>query len=444
MKSKSLVSKESLFDRSIKLIFEYKWILVFFLPFVFIQLFQMTFVQWDKVAYIFGGKWFCGNQIYLELIRPPLPSALNCIFGAADFSILLTTFFACVVYLAGVFLLYKKHKKELSQPIFALFIFLFPSVLFNFNFGSDLLALAFILLAFGLSESWKKGVAFALATLSRYNYLAFALVFFWEYRKHPKKAFLFLIPIVLLWIPWIIFNYLYTGNPFFSIYESSFLNVVGKGVIAPLNIDQLVVLALFLFSLIALGVKKILKDGENQAGIIAVIMFLFSGIKELRFLGLVNPIIAFNAGRLSNKSKEWTLVFVFIFAFFYFFVFWNYSRPNFVSNIPAPSDDFVFSCRVASDNWVFLYEKGIVAEFLPGQEYWQGFLREGGNIVLYNYKNFDLNGFNVIDRNDYVILKSNTCAPQPNKYISGPLRRSVYKWLFDTNSKVYDYSDWVD
>jgi len=421
-------------------ILEYKWIVSFFIIFLVLQLFQMAFIYWDKIAYVFGGKWFCGNQVYLELIRPPLPSFLNCVFWGNDFSIFLTTTLACFAYFAAILIIFSQNKKALNQFVFALFAFLFPAILFSSNFGSDLLALAFILLAFVVKSPLKKGFFFGLSSLSRYNFLLFGLVLLWEQRKNPKNILLLLLPFVLLWIPWMIFNYLYTGNPFFSIYESSYLNVAQKGIAAPFSFDQIVFILLFLVSFVLLGIKNSFSDSKNQAGLLSAIMFFFSGIKETRFMNLLSPVLAFNAAKLSKKNNF--LFWFFILAFVVFLVIGP--KPYFVSSFNIPQDSFIKDCRVASDKWVFFYDKGIVAECFwdvgPIDEY----LSKGGNIVLYDYKGYDLNKYNVINRGDYVIIKSDSCSPQPKKYISGSLRNYVIKWLRDTNSIVYDYSDWVN
>jgi hypothetical protein len=357
-----------------------------------------------------------------------------------DFSIFFTTTLACFLYFVAILIIFSQDKDKLNQFIFALFAFLFPAILFSSNFGSDLLALAFILLAFVVKSPLKKGFFFGLSSLSRYNFLLFGLVLLWEQRKNPKNILLLLLPFVLLWIPWMIFNYLYTGNPFFSIYESSYLNVAQKGIAAPFSFDQIVLIILFLISVIALKLKNIFNDSKNQAGLLSAIMFFFSGIKETRFMNLLSPVLAFNAAKLSKNNKF--LFWFFVLVFILFLVIGP--KPYFVSDFNIPQDSFIKDCRVASDKWVFFYDKGVVAECFwdvgPIEEY----LSKGGNIVLYDYKNIDLNGFNVINRVDYVIIKSDFCSPQPKKYISGSLRNYVIKWLRETNSTIYDYSDWVN
>lgn len=441
LKKSSILSVRFIFRK----IIEFKWLVFSFVLFAFLQALQIAFIQWDKVAYIFGGKWFCGQQMYFEFIRPPLPSFLNCVFGAQDYSMILTTIFACVVYFAAVLIIYTKNKSAFDQKVLALFAFLFPTILFVFNFGSDMLAVAFILLAFAVHSPSKKGIAFALASLSRYNFLIFGIILFWGERKKPKNLLIMGALLVLFWVPWMIFNYLYTGNPFFSIIESTYLNVLNKGAPQPFLIEQIFVIVLFVLSLFLTKIKDSLFDQKSQAGIIAAVMFIFSAVKETRFLGLLTPMLAFNAAKASAKSRRTKIFFMavaflsLLAVFVYFF-----HAPYFVRSISIPQDSFIKDCRVASDNWVFFYDKGIVAEYPPNPNSWSAFVSGGGSIVLYNYQGKDFNGFDVINRGEYVILKSSSCAPQPKSYISGPLRDSVLKWLRDTNSKIYDYSDWVN
>ena len=116
------------------------------------------------------------------------------------------------------------------------------------------------------------------------------------------------------------------------------------------------------------------------------------------------------------------------------------------ADLVVPQDQYLKDCRVASDDWVFFYEKGIIAECIYDISSRKDFVSNGGNLVIYNYKDLNLleYGGTIVQRNEYVIIKSDSCAPQPKKYISGSLRNYVLKWLKDTNSTIYDYSDWVE
>jgi hypothetical protein len=238
-----------------------------------------------------------------------------------------------------------------------------------------------------------------------------------------------------------IYNYLFTGNPLFSIMESSFLNVAQKGLAAPFFPDQLAVMLFFLALVFILDFKKNLGLILSQSGVLSVLMFVISGIKETRFINLLTPAIAFNAALFAGKDKRKIVLLVVI-----FFLFMYFSPKPGHSELLMPSDSFIKDCRVASDEWVFFYNQGVVAECLYDITSWRAFVSSGGSIVLYNYSGQDLNsiGGEFIQREGYVIIKSSSCAPQPKKYISGSKRMEVLKWLRDTNSTFYDYSDWVE
>ncbi len=422
---------------------EYKWFVIFFIPFLIAQLYHIVQQNWDTVAYIFGGKWFCGQQIYLELIRPPLPSFLNCFFGGADYSIIFSTIFACIVYFSAIVLIFSKNKKDLNPFIFALFSFLFPSILFMSNFGSDLLALSFILLAFSITNPMKKGLFFALSSLSRYNYLLFGLVLIWDERKNPKNLLKMLLVFLLVWIPWLIFNYLMTGNPLFSLYETSFLNVSQKGIIAPLFIEQILIIVFFVLLLFLSKIKSSISFPLNQSAVLNLVMFIFSGIKETRFINLLVPSIAFNSAKLFNAKYSKKIFILFVLFFVVFLLVYPFP---YYAKTPIPSDSFIKDCRTASDKWVFFYDKGIISECLFDIGDWNNFVQNGGSIVLYDYKNYDLNSFssNIINRGEYIIIDSPSCDPQPKKYISGSLRNYVLQWQKESGINFYNYSDWVE
>jgi hypothetical protein len=97
-----------------KFFFEYKWILIFFIPFLIIQCLHILQMHWDTIIYVLNGKWLFGEHIYFELIRPPLPSFLYGLLNFSNLSLLLGTIIACFVFLSGVLLIYTSHKKILD------------------------------------------------------------------------------------------------------------------------------------------------------------------------------------------------------------------------------------------------------------------------------------------------------------------------------------------
>lgn len=431
--------------------FAHKWFLIFFIPFLIIQLFSISFLPWDSIPYVFQGKWFCGQQIYLEMIRPPVPGFFNCIFGAQLFSIIISTALAAGLYLLGIILLYRKSPQSYDQFTLALFAFAFPAILFSSNFGSDLFALAFLLLAIAVNSPIKKGLLFGFASLSRYNFLFFGVVLLWQMRKEPKKIPLMLLSAFMLWIPWMIFNYAYSGDPFFSINESTYLNVAMKGASLPIGIDQYVFIGLFVFTILLVGFKKFGDKNITQSALINIGQFFASAVKETRFINLLTPALAFNVSILSRRKFYFKIIFILVFVVtFAVLLAPFFDNPQgylgFIFHKDSvPQDSFLFQCRVASDKWVLFYPHGIVAQFLPGPERYNEYLDEGTVLVVYNHSGLDLNSFkNVINRGEYVIIKPDNCAPQIKRYISGAWNYKVFAWVRDHNFSVSDLRDWPE
>ncbi|MEI7960960.1 MAG: hypothetical protein WCI04_01360 [archaeon] len=415
------------------------------------QLYSISFLPWDSIPYVFQGKWFCGEQTYLELIRPPVPGFFNCLFGAQLFSIVISTGFASILYLAGLLLLYKKSPSSYDQFTLALFAFLFPPILFLSNFGSDLFALAFLILAFAVASPAKKGLLFGLSSLSRYNFLVFIVVILWQMRKEPKKIPVMLGVAVATWVPWMVFNYFYSGDPFFSINESTYLNVLMKGASAPISTAQFAVILIFLATVLLLGFKKFKDKALSQSAIINFGQFVLSAVKETRFINLITPALAFNISELSKRKFLYKIIFIIIFVFsFVLLLLPLFNDPvgyyNFVFHKDeVPKDSFLYQCKVASDKWVLFYPHGIVAQYLPGAERYNEYLDKGAVLVVYNYKEVDLNKFsNVINRGEYVIIKPQICAPQIKRYISGSWNYKVFSWIRDHNYLVSDLRDWPE
>ncbi len=419
---------------------KYKWLLLAFIPFLIHQSFHILQQHWDTQAFIFGGKWFCGEQIYLELIRPPLPSFLNCVFGAGEFALLYTTIFACFLFLAGSILLYKKYSEKIDQMVFALFLFVAPWSLYFSNYGSDLLAIALLMIALGLGKNRFKGFFFALSTLSRYNFLMFAPIFLFEMRKKPRDMLVFLTSVLIVWTPWMIFNYAYTGNFLFSVYESTVLNVFEKTVAEPLLIIHLLIIGLFILLFFLTKWSKNAKEPLVQISGLAGASFLLSKIRETRFLNAMFPAIAFLAAKLSKKYSFAKMFLVLLLLLTILFV----PSPQPQRELEVPEHDFLKECRVATDMWVYFYEKGIVAEVSYDIGDWNKFIESGGNLVLYHEYDFDSIKGEKIFEEEYVIIKSDSCAPQPEKYISGTLRNYVLRWQKQLDEPVLDYSDWYD
>ena len=74
-----------------------------------------------------------------------------------------------------------------------------------------------------------------------------------------------------------------------------------------------------------------------------------------------------------------------------------------------------------SDNWVYFYRKGIVAEPVPLESDYQKVLSEGTVLVIYDKQKFSglKENFSsrLVEGKDYLQLNPNGCSPQLDRFV---------------------------
>jgi len=202
---------------------------------LFAFLFWRNKIPWDPCAYMLTGKHLLGGYTYYEALRAPVASLLYGVFGIYGFFIVSAALLACAVYVYS--------RKEGVRPLLLLTLLL-PALSWPYYVegGSEILALAFLLIGAAYSERPWAGQVFSLVFLSRYIY-AFFVPFFlpWRtYAKNPRLALAhlvgFLAP-VLLWsaVQWAVY-----GHPFASYIDFAYVNAHSPGTaIKPPRFDQL-------------------------------------------------------------------------------------------------------------------------------------------------------------------------------------------------------------
>ncbi|MFH0970825.1 MAG: hypothetical protein V1776_05195 [Candidatus Diapherotrites archaeon] len=407
--------------RGIRLWFEYETLrlprvlLLSFLIFFVVQLYWLFSGWWDPIVYALHGEWFCGVGNYFEWLRPPLPGAVHCLAGAGGWAPFLSIMLASILYfIAVVWLYYHFSKKEKINSIsFSLFAFLFPTILIHSNGGGDIFALAFLILSFLVPRPWMGGALFGLATLSRYNYLFFLPILFYHYRKSIVS---FSISSIIVWVPWLWYNYSLTGNAFFSVDESFYLNVIQKGVFTIPDISVLFPLSVYFIILMTQHAHFQKEWKWTAIGIISFIMVLFSGIKESRFLLPTIPSQTFLVSSTSAPHSRlmFGILFVSLLVSGIGLVSFTFI-PLHLPDLPALHD-----CRVMSDKWVNFYSQNIVAEPLPGKNDFELFLSQGAKLVVFDQSLVSpevRTRFAVEETAFYVVLSSSDCEPQPESYV---------------------------
>ncbi len=271
-------------------------------------------LSWDFAAYVLNTKYLFYHGTYFEVYRAPLisiilyPLMIFGKFGEYLYLVLVSTlFFYSVKKLSHS--LHEKYfasYKITKEFLFSVFYFFSLNIflLFNgLNIGTELLALSFFQLFLSkFINNENSGHYLALAVLSRYNFLLFAifLLFNKNYKKILKNLGLFL----LVLSPWLIFNAVKFGNFLQSVVDSYYLNIFArKALVESMSWEQFLLVFNIFIPFAILGVvysffsnkKKLAPLFMLLLGIIFFLDFYNTPFKITRYLfNLCLPIAFFS------------------------------------------------------------------------------------------------------------------------------------------------------
>jgi hypothetical protein len=322
---------------------------------------------WDSYVYLSNARGFLlGRGPYdphhfFELLRPPLfPLTIAQVWLGTGVNydaaaIIQPIFTAAAAYV--FFLLMKRLFGVKPALVGSLFLLSAPVVFLWTNqilvHGEDLFFLitAVYLLWRGINGEAKylpfSGGALALATLTRYTILVmvpvFVIMLAWLFVasrrnmvRYPwREVFSMILVFVLVWAPWLLWNYRYVGDPFASLFTgfSAGALVGGQEVwyFYIVNVPTLLGAVGSVLLLVGLLDKSIFKD-KGKLFLLAwiVIFFLAHTIiqnKDTRFyLEWAPPLVGFAAlgvsrieARMPSKTKilGWAMIALWLFATFY-------------------------------------------------------------------------------------------------------------------------------
>ena len=156
------------------------------------------------------------GSFYLEPFREPLLSvlALPFIISQSGYYIIAFLLFEMLLLFSACWYL----SRQIRTPLVLLTLLLFTPYLVYFLVildGSEVLSMVFLLFmaAFMIRKSAKAGIFVGLAALAKYVSLIFVPVILFLPKGTRKKAMIYLI---LTTLPWLLFNWIAFGNPFFS------------------------------------------------------------------------------------------------------------------------------------------------------------------------------------------------------------------------------------
>jgi hypothetical protein len=374
---------------------------------------------YSHIAFLGNSSIIENNGFYFEAARAPLSSTLMALSMLSSRNIAIPIYLAILFALLGI-ALWSVSKSLGISPLLGAALMISPYLLkFTFLFNStEILSLTFVLLtvAFVAEKRSEAGIFMALAGLAKYTSLIFLPLLL--LLGKPKKIFYSLVFFAVVTLPWILFNYIFFGNPVYSYYNaivvavsSTVSNFISLKVIEVL-LEFLVIPSILLLSL-ALGSFINGRANKKETGKTAmrdfiygkaflIISFLALGFADLFILGMHNSTFdqerfgyffyaafavaiafAFSSDRLNLSFNVRKLKFnthtimpyaLFVVSlFFILLLLHNEPMPWFswmsqASNNPvlrnavlAINEAGLSNCRVVSNDWVYLKFLGIKA-----------------------------------------------------------------------------------
>ena len=408
-----------------------KFLLIYLLSTLIFFITHYLYLGWDFSAYVLNAKyWFAGGQ-YFEIYRAPLVSFLIGCFSIFSWK---GAEYLFIAFSSGLFAYSSiKFAQGFKVDKFAYYLLglNFFVLIFGVIEGTELISLALLqlfLVSIVKGES-RSGFYLALACLCRYNLVIFfpLILIHKDIKKILKSVGLF----VLAFIPWFIYNGIKYGDIFYSLADSIALNVIYRGYMSSSIVWSNFLYAWnFLIPLILIGfVYFIYKEKIDKKYILILAFFALSfySVYDLKsnilryFFLLVIPGVFFASYSLklfSEKVRKIILVcFVILTVISLAYVFFSFSSPDYsevLNQLEGYGD-----CKIKSNIWVVLNEKGIVSEAFPNQELVEYYIAEG-HILVYKYDSrepeyiFDeefISQFPLIYESEEYIIIGDGCIP---------------------------------
>lgn len=231
-------------------------VLIITATFAFCFLYSITGPSWDLIVHYFNGKSITnpqlytskniilnevtvqGKDIYYEAYRAPLSVA---IFGLlTSFSVKPLLLYSLILWAAFLIAVYKFRKDVKFDTLITFAVLLSPYIIkITFFLSSEeILSIIFVMLSLGLliKEEPLAGVTLGIASLAKYPTIILLPTVLLLYK--PKKIIRGFLLEFLVIVPWLVFNFVISGNPFTS-YIQSYATVLGSALPGPILLSTL-------------------------------------------------------------------------------------------------------------------------------------------------------------------------------------------------------------
>jgi hypothetical protein len=360
-------------------------------------------MSWDMIVYSLNSQYMFSDGHYFEWERPPLLPAMLFLMsplGVAGaetlFVILVSAFFFSLI------LLFSREAK-IDTVLFCA-VLVNPIVLkYAFFAGTELLTLSLLMAALIGMGKRHSSLFFGFSTLTRYTSIIYLPLFI---GRSLKKNATFAAILLLLWLPWMIYNQVNAGHPLYSVASSMLLNVQARDY-EPVEYSAVKVFFLVAYGILALlGIRWKLRfwGGYDSSmaffALLSILSFISVPFREWRYLmNIWLPIAYFASSYLGDKIRRKTLMAALIVAL-------NFSAiPHIGTSYHGPPDFFEsleqieLECQHMSNAWPYLNRVGIHAEPMPHPIVLNESIEVGKRIVYYE----GVDDFQILD--DFLLFE---------------------------------------
>lgn len=372
-------------------------IFLFIISTVFFIYQHYVSLSWDFSVYVLNAKYLFSNGNYFEWYRAPFMPFLLFLFSIFGY---LASEYIYIVFVSFVFMIASiklAKKANLNKNLFYA-LMLSPFVLnFGLIVGTEALSLSLLMLFIAYLHEKKASIFLAFSILTRYTTILYIPIVF--FKKNIKEILLAFVIIVIVFSPWILFNFQEKGHPFYSTANSYALNVEYRDYInMPINLlDFLIPIGFYLPFLLFglyLKAKKKLKTIDWVIivfTILAIISYIRVPHKEPRYLfNLILPSVYFSMfafRKIIKKIKNLNvnhviLAFVainFLLAFFFFV------SPRPPAGFNEGKSNLNKNCMSMSNVWPFLNYFDISTEPYTSKNQLKEKIQKGYRILFFKH-----------------------------------------------------------
>jgi len=397
---------------------------VFFLSTLFFIYQHSSGLSWDFSVYVLNAKHFFSNKGYFEWLRPPLAPFLLGVFSVFGWNIseyIFIIFTSCLFLFSSIKLC---EKLNIPKEIYYLCSMSFYTLTFSFSAGTELLSLSLLQLTAAYIKEWSSGLFLTLAFLTRYNNIIyFPLLFIY---KDWKRILIAISVGAILLSPWLLYNFLKSGDPFLSFTDFYFMNIKFRGDLREnVELKNFLIVGNFFTPLILLGAINFFKSKNKVSWLIVLFIILsllsyfLGAFKDKRYL--FNLVMPFSY--LCCFAFERKFDFVQISLFFLSFIaaiayFVPFDSPEIYKELAMKLD----KCETRSNGWVYLNYFGFESGPIPWKHQIENMTNEGVRFLVFRgIKDPDFGSFwdklpKIEDGKEYFIVGNNSICKPPKSF----------------------------